>query len=179
MNSFCTFLLQVARVQGDPIARVFLSVDGLQKCFASYSPEINLRFAPSVTEERADWLFEVRGMALALPNETSDPPPVAVSSTFTIGEQEYLVSHPLETEGDAFTFFTNNTRWINPIAFLIDGEICSSGDVFLLGAVVLAYDDEGFIVGMLPDPMQLRALPPGSGVRDFERERTESRDLSG
>ena len=127
------------------------------ECFGSFREELNPASAPSDEKFRYQCLDKVQGSVLAMPNEHPGDFGVETILLTVIGSDEYLVSKTIFDEETATKFFRNNTRWINPLCYAVNLDMVEGAFLTINAIVVRAYDDEGFVVGLLEKPIVIES----------------------
>lgn len=127
---------------------VFVIDYELTLCSSSYPEAVEPTYAPPAKCERSALSIRLTGKSLVMADQgPASLGPVATANTYVLSDKTYLVSHPIHSDDDIDLFFSNNIRWINPMALVVrEATTLSDIERAVEGIIVQAYDGEGYVL---------------------------------
>jgi hypothetical protein len=140
------FVSEVIAAHDDPIIRKLADqMPSGRVILLGVSPGRDPRYSPFPEAAKRGWSLPLKGRHLILPLENEAP---FQSQSRIFEGRSYAVAGPISEDSDVQRLFYENTRWINPVALVSASERVDE----VVGVVIKAYDDEGFIAVMFEVP---------------------------
>ena len=135
----------------NPMKDCYKGADQVVSCLTSVSTDADPKYSPAETQDLAPIFELLRGKRLALLAEDADADTPLVDRTQLLSGRPHWVSVTITGASQLETFMLNTINWVNPIAAVISADYegeqltCSA----ILGFLIRAYDDEGYILVLL------------------------------
>lgn len=154
------FAVRLLRLRTDNLARAVQECLTIEAVASNGEPGDDPRFALIGREPNLRWFEMVEGRSLLMCADSLELPPVQSEHVLLHRVDRYWCSGPVQSPEDAMRFLSNETSWVNPLAFFADvADLGGTFEVAVRGLLIRAYDDDGYIACLLATPVPAECQP--------------------
>lgn len=154
------FAVRLLRLRIDSLAEAVQRSQNIEAVASNGEPGDDPRFALLGRGANLRWFEIVEGRSLLMCADSLELPPVLSQHVFLHEVDRYWCSGPVQSPEDAIRFLSNETSWVNPLAFFADvADLGGTFEVAVRGLLIRAYDDDGYIACLLETPIRVVCQP--------------------